>query len=199
MDDDPGSTAPVTRRTVLSTAAVGGLASIAGCLGDGADGPDPIALDDGQACDNCDMQIDMHPGPVGQAFYLDDPPAELPDDREDGLAHFCSGNCTYTFILEQAEFGVQPAVAYATDYSEVAYDLREDDGETVISAHLDAASFVALADLTHVVDSDVEGSMGGSVIGFSNADDAEAFADDHGGAMLEHDEITLEVVAGLGM
>lgn len=199
MERSLSDSAGLTRRTVVATIAAGGIAGLAGCLGDGREGPDPVSLDQGQACDNCDMQIEMHPGPVGQSFYGDDAPATLPDDRQDGVAWFCSTTCTYTFLLEQEERGYEPVISYGTDYSTVDYDLRDEGGATVISAHLDADAFADLHDLHFVVASSVEGSMGGSMIGFSDVSEAEAFADDHGGELLEHGDVNREVLSGLTM
>ncbi len=188
-----------TRRTVLTTIVVGGVGSLAGCLGGDSETPDPIALDDGQECDNCGMRIEMHPGPVGEAFYGDDIPPSLPEDRKNGVAWFCSSMCTYNFILENEERGYEPQIAYGTDYSRVQYEIRQDGGTQVISAHLEADAFANLQDLTFVANSEVEGAMGGSLIGFSDADDAAAFADEYGGELLTHDEITREVLSGIGM
>jgi len=198
MDRTRGETER-TRRTILTTLAVGGVGAVAGCLGGDRDGPDPVALDGGQECDSCNMRIEMHPGPVGQAFYGDDAPASLPDDREDGVAWFCSSTCTYGYLLESEERGHEPTVSYGTDYSTVDYELTEDGGTTVITAHLGADDFADLRDLTFVANSEVEGAMGGSLIGFSDADDASAFADDHGGELLTHSDVTREILSGLGM
>lgn len=188
-----------TRRAILATVVAGGIATVAGCLGDDRDGPEPVALDAGQECDQCNMRIEMHPGPVGQAFYGDDAPSTLPDDRENGVAWFCSSTCTYHYILENEERGYEPQISYGTDYSSVDYELRDDSGTTVISAHLEAEAFVDLRDLSFVADSDVEGAMGGSLIGFSDRDDAEDFAAEHGGEIIVHDDVTREVLSGLGM
>jgi nitrous oxide reductase accessory protein NosL len=192
-DIDPGR----TRRTVLSTIAVGGAGALAGCLGGDREGPDPVALDDGQQCDHCNMRIDMHPGPVGEVFYSDDAPPSLPDDREDGVAWFCSSRCTYNYILEGEQAGHEPQISYGTDYSTVDHEIVGESGTTVITAHLDADAFADLHDLTLVVNSEIEGAMGSSLIGFSSDDDAESFADDHGGELLAHDDVTREVLAGL--
>lgn len=188
-----------TRRTVLTAVAAGSVAAIAGCLDDGRSGPDPIDIDGESECDYCSMRIGMHPGPVGQAFYGDDAPPSLPDDREDGIAWFCSSTCTYNFLLENGERGYEPQISYGTDYSIVEYELFDDGGVTVISAHLEAVAFADLRDLIFVANSDVEGAMGGSLIGFTDADEAAAFADEHGGELLEHDDVTREVLSGLGM
>ncbi|MFO7925890.1 MAG: nitrous oxide reductase accessory protein NosL [Halobacteriota archaeon] len=188
-----------TRRTVLTTIVAGGVGALAGCLGDGRDGPDAISLDGSEACDNCDMRIGMHPGPVGEAFYGDDAPSSLPEGRENGIAWFCSSTCTYNYLLENEERGHEPQISYGTDYSSVDYELREDDGTTVISAHLGADTFADLHDLTFVANSDVEGAMGASLIGFTDGDDASQFAEEHGGELLTHDDVTREVLSGLEM
>lgn len=187
-----------TRRTVLTAVAAGGAGSLAGCLGGDGGGSDPVSLDDGQACDYCNMRIEMHPGPVGQSFYTDDPPASLPEDREDGIAWFCSSTCTYNYVLENEQRGHEPTVSYGTDYSSVDYELRDSGGATVMSAHLGAESFADLRDLTFVANSDVEGAMGKSLIGFTDRGDAESFAGEHGGELLGHGDVTREVLSALG-
>lgn len=188
-----------TRRSVLATVAVGGAGALAGCLGGDEAGPDPVALDGGQECDNCGMQIDMHPGPVGEAFYGDDAPETLPDDRPNGLAWFCSTKCTYNYRFENEQRGDEPQQSYGTDYTGVDYELVDEGGTTVISAHLEATAFEDLQALTFVVGSDVEGAMGKSLVGFSDGDDASAFADEHGGELVEHGDVTRELLSGLSM
>lgn len=141
----------------------------------------------------------MHHGPVGEAFYGDDSPPSLPTDREDWIAWFCSSVCTYNYLLENEGRGHKPQLSYGTDYSSVEYELSDDGGTTVVSAHLDAEAFADLYDLTFVVDSDVEGAMGASLIGFTDEDDASQFADEHGGELLTHDDVTREVLSGLEM
>lgn len=195
-----GTDRTATRRAVLA-ASGGGLAALAGCLGfPGDEGvPEPTTLSTGLACDNCSMVIDRQPGPVGQSYYLEEVPAEL-EDREDGRARFCSTWCLYSFTLDRAQQGIEPAGSYATDYSAVEYTLTDDAGTTIIdpTPHLDAESFARVSELVFVVDSDVEGSMGASLIGFSEREDAEAFAGEHGGDLFEDDDITLELIAAMG-
>jgi nitrous oxide reductase accessory protein NosL len=187
----------VSRRQVLGATAGGAVLALAGCLGDSEEVPEPVALDQGQSCDQCNMQIDVHPGPVGQAYYLENTPSDLPDDRENGHARFCSAWCTYTYVLERADRGTEPAGSYLTDYSAVDYTLSEDGGTTVISAHLGADAFARATGLTYAVDSDVEGAMGASLIGFSSADDAEAFVKEYGGTPVDHEDVTRQTVASL--
>jgi copper chaperone NosL len=187
----------VSRRRVLGTVAAGTLAALAGCSGDSESVPDPVALDAGQSCDQCNMQIDAHPGPVGQSYYLDDPPEDLPADREDGRAHFCSAWCTYTYVLERAGDGPEPAGTYLTDYSTVEYTVSEEGGATVISAHLGVGAFARAEELTHAVESDVQGAMGASLVGFSNDEDVTAFIDEYGGTRVAHEDVTREMVANM--
>lgn len=188
-----------TRRTLLRVMGASGVAAVAGCLGSSQEAPEPVDLDQGQTCDTCNMRIEMHPGPVGQSYYMDDAPPVLPDDRPDGVAWFCSTQCQYSFTLEQAERDYEPLISYATDYSDFEWELREQQGATVISANLSAETQVDLRELTLVVNSDIEGAMGPSLIGFSDAADAEAFADEHGGDLFQHEDVTLDVIAALSM
>ncbi len=181
-----------TRRDVLVATGVAGAAALAGCLG-GDDAPEPVSLDDEQVCDECGMVIEHHPGPVGQAFYDED----LPEGR-DGPAWFCSGTCTYTWVFDQEDRGHEPTIIYATDYSTVDWELSGEDGVTFISAHLEAENQVDVTDLTMVVGSDVHGAMGEELIGFSDRDDAESFADEHGGELVTHDQVTRELIDSLG-
>ena len=188
------STESLSRRRYLGVATAGSLVAVAGCLGgsEDEDVPPPVSLDDGQACDNCQMVVADHPGPAGQAYYLDEQPADLPDDRENGRAHFCSSWCTYKYVREHEQGGPSPNGLYTTDYSSVDYDIVEDAGTAVISAHLDAESFARGVELQYVVDSDVEGAMGASLIGFADDTDADSFLDEYGGTILEHEEVTLQ-------
>lgn len=194
MDRTPSR--PVSRRSALSTVALGSVNLLAGCLGD-EEVPDPVSLDDGQACDNCTMVIERHGGSVGQSFYTDDRP-EILADRPDGVAWFCSSWCQYSFLFEYEKRGFDATGSYATDYSTVAYTIREDGDAVVISAHLRAEAVARLGELTFVVDSDVSGSMGASLIGFTKPSDAEAFAGEHSGELLAEDEITAEIIAAMG-
>ena len=190
---------PVSRRTVLTGVAVTlcGTTSLAGCLGDDDDAPDPRSLDDGQYCDSCGMEIAMHPGPTGQAFYTESDTESLLGADRDGPAWFCSVYCTYDFVLDRTEDGYDPVVTYATDYSSVDYELTEEGGATVISPSLRADEYADASELTYVAGSDVSGAMGGSLLGFSDAGEAENFASEHGGDIYDHDSVSRELLASL--
>lgn len=189
-----------TRRTFLGVAATTSAASVSGCLGlfGGEEVPEPVTIDAGTACDQCNMLIDRHPGPVGQSYYVDDAPSAL-EDREDGHANFCSTWCLYSFTFDQEQRGFEATGSYATDYSAVEYDIGEDAGTLVIDPvpHLDADAFAPTSELTYVVDSDVEGAMGSSLIGFSDRDDASTFSEEHGGDLVEHSEVSSELISAM--
>lgn len=189
-----GTDRAVTRRTVLGGAGAACLGTVAGCLGDdeGESVPEPISIADDQGCDNCTMVVGSHPGPAGQAHY-EDPTAVLDEDRP---AQFCSSLCTYAFTFDH-EADAEPTVSYLTDYSAVEYELEEGDDGPVITRHLDADAFGNASGLTLVVDSDVGGAMGSSLVPFSDADDAAAFQDEHGGDSYDHADVTQELIMSL--
>ncbi|WP_254763203.1 nitrous oxide reductase accessory protein NosL [Natrinema marinum] len=184
----------VGRRTVLGSVAAACLGSIAGCVGDEgtANAPDPISIDAEHACDNCTMAVGNHPGPAGQSHY-EDPTAVLDEDRP---AQFCSTLCTYAFTFDQQRES-EPVVSYLTDYSAVEYEVDDSGQRTVISRHLEADAFGDVSGLTMIADSDVEGSMGRTMIPFGDADEAEEFQAEYGGDSYENDEVTQELVMSL--
>ena len=186
-----------TRRALLATGAAGGVAGLAGCFGQTAV-PEPVAIAEDQTCENCNMIIARHPGPVAQAYYLDDAPSALAD-REDGHGRFCSTWCHYKFVFEMKDRDHTPVGSYATDYSAVEYQIGETSGTLVIdpSPHLGADSFSRAESLSFVVDSDVEGAMGESLIGFGDETDATDFTDEYGGEVLAESEITPELISAL--
>ena len=192
---ETGSDRGLTRRTVLAVSALAGTTAVAGCLtGDDDDVPEPITIEAGQICDNCTMDIVDYPGPVGQSFY-DDPEALL-DDAEDRPAQFCSSLCTYAFLFEH-EDDQEPEVVYLTDYSTIDYEIDTGGDEPEISSHVDADDFGQADDLTLIVDSEVEGAMGASIIGFSDADEAAAFESDYGGDSYEHEDVSQDLLMSL--
>ncbi|MFC7114787.1 nitrous oxide reductase accessory protein NosL [Natronoarchaeum sp. GCM10025703] len=182
-----------TRRRMLALAGAGTVAVLAGCLGDDEAAPEPIALDAGQSCDQCGMVIEEHPGPTGQVFFEDHP-----EDR-DGPAHFCSGVCTYRYRFDAEDRGETPIVTYLTDYSTVEYTVSGEGESQFISAHLQADEYADETDLNFVAGSDVRGAMGEDLIPFGEATDADSFADEYGGQVITHDEITRELIDSLGM
>lgn len=182
-----------SRRAFLGALATTGAVAIAGCFGEDEPAPDPVTIPDEQVCDNCSMEIGSRPGPNGQTHY-DDAEAIFGEDRP-GM--FCASTCTYVHTFEEEDQGHDPSAIYLTDYSSVDHAVDDSQGVEEISGHLEADSFALAEDLLLVVDSEVEGSMGASVIGFSDHDDAEAFQSVYDGTLYEHDDVTRELVMSL--
>ncbi|WP_135823357.1 nitrous oxide reductase accessory protein NosL [Halorussus ruber] len=177
------------RRNVLRAGALGITASLAGCLGgltgDGGQAPAAVSLAGGLACDVCGMVIEKHPGPNGQIFYADESP-----EGHDNPARFDSlKQCFFPYKLEHDQMGWNLDAAYVTDYSSVEYDVSTQGGATTISSFTKPESFARAADLKYVVDSEVEGAMGPDFMPFSEEDDAQSFADEYGGEVVEYGDI----------
>jgi nitrous oxide reductase accessory protein NosL len=180
----------VTRREVTKSAAAVTVAALAGCTGE--ETPDPVDIESGDECDECGMVITDHPGPVGEAYFEENSPAD-----GDEPAKFCSASCAYRYTIDRENEGWSTVAMFLTDYSSVDYEVSGSETK-LISAHFEAAAFAATDALDVVVDSDVEGAMGSSLIPFSETDDAEAFADEYGGQRMAATDVTDETLAGIG-
>ncbi|WP_238993925.1 nitrous oxide reductase accessory protein NosL [Halobellus captivus] len=186
---------------------VGGLS---GCLGgesggstDDSDGttgdsegdaPAAITVPEGATCEVCGMTIRQQPGPTTEIFYANEEP-----EGHENPARFDSTWEAYQYEFDRDDEGWEDVAFYVTDYSAVEYELFEDGGDTLISKHYEASAFVPATEVTFVVDSDVKGAMGRDLIGFSERADAESFQSEFGGSLTDHEGVTPEVVAGLGM
>lgn len=181
---------PVTlsRRRLLAATAT---AAIAGCLGD-TDEPAPVDIGDDAVCDQCGMVIATQPGPVGQAWFDGDAP-----EGRDGPAWFCSSTCTYQYVFDREADGIDATVVYLTDYSAVDWSTSAEDGVAFISAHLGADDVGRAPDLHLVANSDLRGSMGPDLIGFSGEGDVDEFMAEYGGTSYRHDEVTPALIASL--
>ncbi|GAB3667786.1 nitrous oxide reductase accessory protein NosL [Halopiger thermotolerans] len=180
-----------SRRRVLGAAGLTAVGGFAGCLGSGSEETatepaEPIALNDGQACDACGMTIGDHYGPAGQLFY-----ADYPEDR-DGPAWFDSVRELVAAHAGHVQRGRELRAAFVTDYSSVDYGLIERDGTTYISSHVRTEDFTDATAASFVADSGIEGAMGEDIVPFSSADDAAAFADEHGGTVVSWDDLLSE-------
>jgi nitrous oxide reductase accessory protein NosL len=192
--DRTATPTPVTRRRVLLASAGTAAASVAGCLGGGeAETPDPVTVPEEATCDVCGMVIRQHPGPTAEIFYRDRDP-----NGHDNPARFDSVWEAYQYEFEKDGADWEDTAFYVTDHSTVEYETVEDGSDTLISRHYEASSFAAASDVTYVVGSEVKGTMGRDLIGFSDRSDAEAFHSEWGGSLTTHAGVTPEVVAGLG-
>jgi copper chaperone NosL len=180
----------VERRPLLAAGGAVAASTLGGCLDLGGREPAAVAIDEGAQCDVCGMVIPKHPGPNGQLFYEDESP-----EGHDNPAWFDSlKKCFFPYKLEHERRDWSVAAMYVTDYSAVEYELSTSDGRTYISSHTDPASFADARELHYVVESDVHGAMGPDFYPFSERADAEAFAADHGGRVLEFEDIGAGVV-----
>lgn len=205
------------RRTVLTTATLLGVGSVAGCLGTDSgsdDVPDPVALSGTKYDYQGGMEIGAHGGPNGQIFYRDEQPEpvagtaavrnvhqghdETADNSEEHLAWFhtlVSGLFPYHF--ERRNRGWEAEVIYVTDYSSVEWDLPEDSPRPVMPSPTSADSFADATELTYVGESDVMGGMGPALHPFSEQSEAESFAETYNGTRYEFDEINRGLIDSL--
>jgi len=176
----------VGRRTVLAAGASAAAVALAGCSSfGGGSAPEPIALDAGQACDDCGMVIRNHPGPVGQVFFADNAP-----EGHDNPAHFDAlKQCMFPYRLERESRGWTTVAQYVTDYSGVDYTVTTEGGDSYVSSHVEAGAFAPAEDLYYVVESEVRGAMGPDFVPFSAEADATAFAEAYGGEVVEYGDI----------
>lgn len=184
-----------TRRRVLLAGAGAATVSVAGCLGTGggSEPPDAVTVSEGATCDVCGMVIRQHPGPTAEIFYRDQEP-----NGHDNPARFDSVWEAYQYEFEKEKADWADVAFYVTDYSAVTYETSTDGDDTLISRHYEAPSFAAVDDVVYVVGSEVKGTMGRDLLGFSDRSDAEAFQSEWGGSLTPHDGVTPEIVAGLG-
>ncbi len=187
-----------TRRRLLTATGTAATVFAAGCVSDGSepeadtDGPppEPIDLGGGKTDDLGGMIIGEHGGPNGQIFYEN----ESPDGRENPAWFHSLLATLFPYHFEREDRGWKPRILYVTDYSAVDYELTNHGGNVVISSHTDPETFADARELRYVAGSDVLGGMGPDLIPFSENADLEAFRGDHGGEVLEFDEITEERV-----
>ncbi|MFB6093087.1 MAG: nitrous oxide reductase accessory protein NosL [Haloquadratum sp.] len=194
--DDRTAGDGVRRRRLLLATGGALSASLAGCLGgggDGADAPDAVTVPEGATCDVCGMVIRQHPGPTTEIFYADHEPS-----GHDNPARFDSTWEAYQYEFEREGRGWTDTAFYVTDYSSVDYRITTDGGDKLISRHYRASAFAPASAVTYVVNSEVKGTMGRDLLGFTDRDDAESFKAEHGGSLTTHEGVTPEVIAGLG-
>lgn len=197
MDDHDGSSKVpnrdgLHRRSVLGGVGVALGTALSGCLGNESARPDPVTLTDEDRCDVCGMIIPNHPGPNVEIFYRDQQPS-----GHENPARFCSTWEAFQYDFERLDRGWTRQVFYATDYSDVDYELTTDAGDRYISSHPEAGAFADGTDVTFVAGSSVLGAMGADLIGFTAEADATAFADEYGGEVLAFDDVTPSVIGQL--
>lgn len=196
-----------TRRHIVQTLGTGTVVGLAGCLdafGSNSETPDPVDLSGGKFDYQGGMEIGVHGGPNGQIFYADNEPTSRhatgnSEDARDDLAWFhtlVQGLFPYHF--ERLNQGWEPAAIYVTDYSLVDWELSG-GGPKQLPSPTAADTFGDATELVYVAESDVIGGMGPELVPFSDADEANSFADTHSGRTLDYDDITPTLIESLGM
>lgn len=198
----------MNRRTVLTTAAAAGLASLAGCLGSGDEGqsaPDPVALSGTYYDYQGGMEIGPHGGPNGQLFYADRQPEPTAGpanpEQDDEREHFAWFHTLvyglFPYHFDRRERGWEPDAIYVTDYSSVDWDVDDGADRPVMPSPTDPDSFADATELSYVGGSEVMGGMGPALHPFSDGAEAASFVEAHGGTRYEFDDITRSVVSSL--
>lgn len=159
------------RRRFLGSVAFATLGALAACEDAGRDGTRaPMEIDASTSCELDGMLLADYPGPKAQLFYAD-APAPL---------FFCDTVELFSMLLRPEQVRVV-VVAYVQDMGRA-------DWEQPRGHWIDARSAF------YVRGSKRHGSMGPTLASFAQEADARAFAGEHGGTVLRHEEITPEMV-----
>ncbi|OOG23702.1 NosL family protein [Thioalkalivibrio denitrificans] len=164
-----------TRRQVLTLLAALPTLSLVACGGDretAATACSPILLTDEHECALCGMTVVRFPGPKGQACL-----------RDGRVLPFCSVQDLLAWSWQPESV---PAIEklYVHDLSHTGWDEPSDE------AYMDAQAAV------YVIGHDQQGAMGHSPAPFSQRADAEAFAERHGGRVMDLDQINWDNLRG---
>lgn len=144
------------------------LIVLAACKPDAVEAPPPVAMTEAAVGHYCQMNVLEHPGPKGQVH--------LKDVAEPLFFSQASDVIAYLRMPEQSH---AIAAAYVSDMS------RAPDWD-----HPGAENWLLVKDAFFVVGSDREGGMGApEVVPFSARADADAFTAQHGGDVMQLDDI----------
>jgi len=157
-----------TRRQTLTLLASLPVFAVAGCDGDAngtADACQPTTLTDEDECTLCGMTIVNFPGPKGQACL-----------RDGALLPFCSTGDLFSWAW-QPESAASVVALYVHNLSRTSWDEPSD------------AHFMDAEEAWYVAGHDQKGAMGEALAPFSVREDAQAFAEAHGGSIFHHDEL----------
>jgi len=196
----------VSRRYTVQAIGTGVAMGLAGCLsGSGESVPDPVDLS-GQKTDyQGGMVIGDHGGPNGQVFYADAHPEPRQGPAEDAedtvhLAWFHTlAHGLFPYHFNMMDDGAEATAIYVTDYSRVDWEIPEGTERKKMPAPTAADTFADATGLSYAVETDVMGGMGPDLLPFSNSDEAETFAEAHGGRTLGYDDIDRPLVEGIQM
>lgn len=134
----------------------------------------PVAFTDGDECHVCGMIIARFPGPKGEAYV----------SRREQPLMFCSTRDLFAWLLQPETAAVVQEI-YVHDMAQTNW------------THPDDTYLVEARKAWYVVGSTRSGAMGPTLASFSARVDAQAFADQHGGRVLDFDAITLPVLESM--
>jgi copper chaperone NosL len=183
------------RRAFVTTALTGGIAAglsgCAGVLGSGDEPvPDPVDLSGGKFDDRGGMEIGPHGGPNGQVYYAENSPA-----THDNPAWFHTlSHGLFPYHFDRLDRGWNAEVVYVTDYSTIDHEPVDREGTQYMPSPTAADTFADATGLTFVIESGVMGGMGPDLFPFSAEDDADSFADAHGGRLIGFDDVDRRLV-----
>ena len=195
-----------SRRHAIHAIGVGIATGLAGCLGGSGESiPDPVDLS-GQKTDyQGGMVIGDHGGPNGQIFYANvhPEPRQGPAEESEDTAHLAwfhtLAHGLFPYHFDMVDDGAEATAIYVTDYSGVDWEVPEEAERKKMPAPTAPDTFAAATGLTYAVETDVMGGMGPDLIPFSETEEAETFADEHGGRTIEYDDIDRPLVEGIQM
>lgn len=131
----------------------------------------PVAIESGDECHLCGMVITEFPGPKGELF----------EGRKNHIRKFCSTRDLMSWYL-QPENKPNSKEIYVHDMSRSDWNSPSDD-------HM-----INAKSAWYVVGSAKKGAMGPTLATFAQKDAAEKFAAQHGGSLLEFEDITMEIL-----
>jgi nitrous oxide reductase accessory protein NosL len=135
------------------------------------------------------MVIGHHGGPNGQIFYE----SNSPDGHENPAWFHTLAFGLFPYYFEHERKGWKATAIYVTDYSSVEYT-RPEEGDLTMPSPTTPDTFGGAKHMHYVMESQVSGGMGPSLIPFSAPTDADSFVTEHGGQIVRFDEITPDLL-----
>jgi len=133
---------------------------------------DPVAFESSDECHVCGMVITRFNGPKGQVF----------ETRSNQMRKFCS-TTELIFWYLQPENKNNVAEIYVHDMSKTSWNKPDD-------THL-----ILARDAFFVINSDMQGSMGKTLVSFLSTRDAAIFTKEHGGQVITFNALSLSLLA----
>lgn len=134
----------------------------------------PVAFEAGDECHVCGMIIANFPGPRGEAYV----------SRREQPLKFCSTRDLFAWLLQPETTAIVEQI--------YVHDMAQSDW-----SHPEDTRLVDARNAWYVVGSERRGAMGPTLASFAEHEDAQAFADRHGGSVFGFEAITLSVLESM--